>query len=96
MKCIYCLKDERNTRFTTQEHIIPRTIGGIIKLPLGMVCDECNESFSVIEKRFVDDSVISIPKQMIGPAGRHGKFKSNLCPLISTARSKSFAFRRIA
>jgi len=84
MKCIYCGKTEEK-EFTEQEHIIPRTIGGVNMLPLGMVCDECNTEFSVYEKRFVYDSPVSMFKQFDGPAGRHGRYRSNLHLMKNTA-----------
>ena len=81
MKCIYCLRTEGETYFSKQEHIIPKTLGGIFKLDLSMVCDECNESFSIYEKRFVYDTPISLNKRMQIKNGRHGKFLTNLAPM---------------
>ena len=81
MKCIYCLRTEGETYFSKQEHIIPKTLGGIFKLDLSMVCDECNESFSIYEKRFVYDTPISLNKLMQIKNGRHGKFLTNLAPM---------------
>jgi hypothetical protein len=83
MKCIYCLGDEKSKHFCSQEHVFPRTIGGKRKLSKGLVCDECNNSFSVIERRFTHDSYISLFKLTEGPRGRHGNYKTNLFPIKS-------------
>lgn len=81
-KCIYCLRDDTKTKFTSGDHIIPRNIGGLNHLDFGMVCDECNGYFSILEKRFIYDSIIALPKQFDGPSGRSGKYKTNLHILV--------------
>lgn len=78
MKCIYCLRTNREVNFIKREHIIPKSIGGIDKLNLGIVCDECNEYFSKYEKRFVYDTPISLEKINQKNKDRHGSFCSNL------------------
>ena len=49
-KCIYSLKTEPDAQFLTQEHIFPKTIGGINKLPLGMVSESQSIIFSSGER----------------------------------------------
>ena len=71
-KCIYSLKTEPDAQFLTQEHIFPKTIGGINKLPLGMVSDEANRLFSPLEKDFVHNNpIIQMEKMFHGPKGRN-------------------------
>ncbi|MFA6493047.1 MAG: HNH endonuclease [Patescibacteria group bacterium] len=41
--CLWCDSDTTNS--VGQEHIIPESIGGVMKLPKGIVCDECNNYF---------------------------------------------------
>ncbi len=82
MRCIYCLNDESCRTFKTRDHIILRSLGGQTRLDHGIVCDDCNNRFSVLEKRFIYDSLISLPKQFHGPKGRSGVYKSNLQVMI--------------
>lgn len=77
-KCIYCLGTKPNSVFSSRDHIFLRSLGGQKRLPTGCVCDQCNNAFSSLEKRFIRDSFISLPKQFVGPTGRHGPFKSRL------------------
>ena len=49
--CIY-YGNNPALHYKKQEHVIPATFGGRIKLPNGVVSDEANEFFSPIE-RFV-------------------------------------------
>ncbi|MBO5921575.1 MAG: hypothetical protein J6Q48_04230, partial [Bacteroidaceae bacterium] len=45
MKCIFCKQESTNAK--SVEHIIPETLGNkTFVLPLGMVCDQCNNYFS--------------------------------------------------
>lgn len=77
-KCIYSLKTEPDAQFLTQEHIFPKTIGGINKLPLGMVSDEANRLFSPLEKDFVHNNpIIQMEKMFHGPKGRKGHDKKD-------------------
>jgi hypothetical protein len=77
-KCIYSLKTEPDAHFLTQEHIFPKTLGGINKLPLGMVSDEVNQLFSPLEKDFVHNNpIIQTEKMIHGPKGRKGHDKKD-------------------
>lgn len=42
--CLWCSKD--TTEEKTKEHIFPECIGGIKTLPIGYVCNKCNNFFS--------------------------------------------------
>jgi len=49
-KCIFCLRSDRD--FLKEAHIIPESAGNEkLALPKGYECDDCNESFSVIEQQ---------------------------------------------
>lgn len=89
-KCIYCLNGDEARCFSSQDHILLKTLGGQRKLPKNFVCDECNNAFSVLEKRFVLDSPITLPKQFMGPSGRSGKSKSNLHVMIDNSTGDKF------
>lgn len=40
-RCLYCLREDR--AFTSVEHVIPEGMGNKeIVLPVGVVCDKCN------------------------------------------------------
>jgi hypothetical protein len=69
--CIY-YKDRQNLNYTTREHIVPAGLGGIAKLPIGMVSDEFNNDISELEKAFIRDSLPSVARQLEGP-GKRGK-----------------------
>lgn len=54
MKCIFCKSD--SSQSVSVEHIIPESLGNIEHvLPKGMVCDSCNNYFSIkIEKPLLE------------------------------------------
>lgn len=77
--CIYSKRNAQDATFTSQEHIIPKSIGGIYKLPLGWVCDEVNGIFSKCERNFVHENpLIAIPRMFFGPTGRKNHKKSGV------------------
>ena len=44
MRCLFCKQDSSSTK--SVEHIIPESIGNkTLILPLGYVCDKCNNYF---------------------------------------------------
>jgi hypothetical protein len=47
-------------------------MGGLTMLPKGFVSDEFNHDMSKIELRFMRNSIIAMPRQLVGP-GRRGK-----------------------
>lgn len=67
--CIY-YKDQSGLKYTSQEHIIPAGIGGKSKLSKGLVSDEFNNSISKVERKFLQSSLMSIPRVMLGPGKR--------------------------
>lgn len=61
-KCIYCLRDEKETTFLTKEHVIPQSFGTFTPLNPNIkgdvVCDGCNTKiFSPLETNFIEDSM---------------------------------------
>lgn len=43
-KCIFCLRSDRT--FCSTEHVIPQSLGNDeLVLPVGWVCDSCNQHF---------------------------------------------------
>lgn len=69
--CIYLKKSEPDVSFKKQEHIFPAGLGGISKLEKGYVSDEANEKFSSeLEVDFMRNSILAIPRQMLGPGSR--------------------------
>ncbi|TGM62968.1 hypothetical protein EHQ94_06990 [Leptospira meyeri] len=70
-KCIYCEKLDNEVNFTSQDHVFPASIGGTFQLPVGLVCDSCNmDYFSKLELDFSRNSIISLPRQFVGPGKR--------------------------
>lgn len=69
--CIY-YQDRPELTFNKAEHIIPAGIGGQHKLPKGYVSDQFNNDISKIEMAFMRQSIIAMPRQMVGP-GKRGK-----------------------
>lgn len=88
-KCIYLKGMEPELTFISGEHVIPAGIGGIQKLPIGIVSDQINTKvFSPLELDFMRNSFISLPRQFYG-TGKRGSFapekasKSNIHLMVS-------------
>src|ERR1039458_9485828 len=69
--CIY-YKDRADLDHNTREHVIPKGLGGKLRLPKGYVSKEFNTDISKLEKEFMRESPIYIPRQFDGP-GSEGK-----------------------
>lgn len=76
-KCIYTLCDEAQAKFESGEHIIPRCIGGSVKLDKEWVSEDFNNKISKAEREFARMyPLITLPRMMDGPTGRkehHGR-----------------------
>ena len=72
-KCIYSLTNERESSFSSKEHLIPESLGGHKTLPKGFVCDEVNTVFSRREKEFLHTPNIDRLKEFYGPLTKRGK-----------------------
>ena len=69
MHCIYCGKDTSQT--TSREHVISACFGGKARLPLGMVCDDCNKKiFSKLEAYVAREGTFGIIRSFEGPGKR--------------------------
>lgn len=73
--CIY-LGNQNNLKYSSQEHIITAGLGGMSKLPIEYVSNEFNNYFSKYERQFLRNSILSIPRQILGP-GKRGSLNSN-------------------
>jgi len=69
--CIY-YRDRSDLTFQKGEHVIPAGIGGQRKLPKGYVSDQFNHDISRVEMAFMRESIIAMPRQLVGP-GKRGK-----------------------
>lgn len=70
-RCIYLKKSEPEVSFNSADHIIPAGIGGVKKLDYGTVSDQFNTGiFSSLELDFMRNSMISLPRQFLGPGKR--------------------------
>ena len=60
MRCIFC--KENSDRSKSLEHIIPESLGGKKHtLPIGVVCDKCNNYFArEVEKPFLENELIKL------------------------------------
>jgi hypothetical protein len=67
--CIY-LGEDSNLHYDSADHIIPAGLGGKTKLPLNYVSREFNNLISRSEQVFLRNSIISMPRQIIGPGKR--------------------------
>lgn len=67
--CIY-YKEREGLSYAKREHVFPAGIGGILTLPQGVVSDQFNYDISKIERSFLRDGIISIPRQFWGPGKR--------------------------
>jgi len=66
-KCVYCLKQEGETTFNNEEHIIPQSLGGktFPTISKNLVCDSCNSILlSNLETKFKRDSIEGLYAQM--------------------------------
>lgn len=63
--CIFCKGDSLLSR--SEEHVIPQSLGNMLhKLPAGIVCDKCNQYFSIkVEKPVLDSEYF-----------RHSRFRN--------------------
>jgi len=72
--CIY-LTNEIGLTYTSGEHVLPAGIGGKAKLPKGYVSDQFNNRISALEKEFMRESLLLIPRSLEGP-GKRGSLKA--------------------
>ena len=69
MHCMYCGKDTKETK--SREHVLSACFGGKVKLPLGLVCADCNEKiFSGLETYVSRESIFRLMRAFEGPGKR--------------------------
>jgi hypothetical protein len=73
--CIYLI-DKKRLHYDSADHIMPAGLGGIKKLPLEYVSREFNTLSSKFEKSLMRASIISMPRQILGP-GKRGSLNPN-------------------
>lgn len=69
-KCIYFGNTKKALSYSKQEHVIPASLGGKMKLPRGVVSDQANELFSKYEMKAVRNTFLSINRNNNGPGKR--------------------------
>lgn len=70
-RCIYLRGKSSNQKFSSEEHVFPRCIGGTKKIHKGMVSDEFNNAISKAEKEFAQlYPLVILPRMKYGPQGR--------------------------
>ena len=60
MRCIFCKCDSTDSK--SKEHIVPESLGNLSRiLPVGIVCDSCNNNFArKVEKPVMDSDFVSV------------------------------------
>lgn len=70
--CIYCGASEGD--FSTEEHVIPESLGGDEVVLKGSVCSKCNNVLSHLDQVLVDFEPLAMLRTMYGPMTKKGKF----------------------
>ena len=65
-QCIY-YKTRSDLTFNTTEHVFSAGLGDIMTLPKGFVSLQFNNDISPVELRFMRESLIALPRQILGP-----------------------------
>jgi hypothetical protein len=73
MRCIFCKSETNNDK--SIEHIIPESLGNTVStLPKGIVCDRCNNYFSIkIEAPVLNSGLISNIRSIMRVDNKRGK-----------------------
>lgn len=74
--CIYTKNPHDDALIKSGDHIFLAAIGGSKKLPKSYVSHKVNNDFSVLEKHFSRESLISLIRQFEGP-GKRGNLNEN-------------------
>jgi|GEM_PF-2120798 len=84
--CIFCKQDSVSVIFTSEEHIIPKSLGNTeLVLPKGMVCDKCNnEVLAGLDSALVNFFPVKLQRAIGGIENREGKM-----PKMSSANNIS-------
>jgi hypothetical protein len=71
-QCIYCLTSDGD--FTSEEHVIPESLGNDELILRGAVCDVCNNKLSVLEQSLMDFEPVAFLRVLNVPYTKKGKF----------------------
>lgn len=73
MRCIFCKTD--TSRSVSVEHIVPESLGNAAHtLPIGVVCDTCNNYFATnVEKPILDSSMFRLLRADRAVANKRGR-----------------------
>jgi hypothetical protein len=76
MRCMFC--KEESTASRSREHIIPESLGNTRHvLPVGLVCDSCNNYFSrEVEKPFLESAAITLLRFQQAIPSKRGRVPS--------------------
>lgn len=71
--CLFCRRSDGG--FTSQEHIVPESLGNVEKvLPVGVVCDRCNSGvLSQVDAALCDFGPFAMMKTIYGIPSKAGK-----------------------
>lgn len=73
-RCIYCLREEPEAAFTSEEHVISQFLGTYVPrlvFAQNLVCDQCNNNnLSAVENRFAEDSKEGLELAMLDVSGK--------------------------
>lgn len=71
MKCVYCLKEGQPS--TGRAHVFPEALKGNAKtLPLGAVCDLCNQYLGKLDRVVAAHPIMALSIQLLGLPGKKG------------------------
>ena len=89
MICVYCLEDSSNA--TGVEHIIPESLGYKETLPIGCVCDKCNNYFSDIDNSILHNRPIALKVGTEQIPGKKGKIRNQIGNKLSFSEKDHFS-----
>lgn len=94
--CIY-YRNNDELNYDTKEHIFPKCIGGMKRLPKGVVSDQANEYFSKLELHTFRETAVFAGRIFNGPLKKPSKIKKyNIPKYIYNTENDSRVFGKIA
>ena len=85
MRCIFCKQDSAAS--VSVEHIVPESLGNTDHvLPIGVVCDQCNQYFArKVERQLLDSPMFRLLRSDMAVPNKRGRIPSWL-PVDGTER----------
>lgn len=73
MRCIFCKRESSTSR--SVEHIVPESLGNIEHvLPVGAVCDDCNQYFArKVERQLLDSPMFRLLRAVMTVPNKRGR-----------------------